>query len=118
MGRQRGSLILYAVLALAILATLSGIAYKIRESGKDAVRAELQPKLDSCQADIKRQNDAVEALRAESAKKQATTAAALVKAEKKAKVWDDQAKRLTAVLATRKPTDATDCKAAWQEIRK
>ena len=33
-------MILYAVLALAILGTLSGIAYKIRESGKDAVRVE------------------------------------------------------------------------------
>ena len=39
--RQRGfGLIVYAVLALAILGTLSGIAYKIRESGKDSVRLE------------------------------------------------------------------------------
>lgn len=37
---QRGSIIIYTVLALAILATLSGIAYKIRESGKDAIRLE------------------------------------------------------------------------------
>lgn len=40
MTRQRGSIIIYAVLALAILAMLSGIAYKIRESGKDAIRLE------------------------------------------------------------------------------
>ena len=38
--RQRGSILLYAILALAILAALSGIAYKIRESGKDAIRVE------------------------------------------------------------------------------
>lgn len=38
--QQRGSLLLYGLLTLAILATLSGIAYKIRESGKDAIRAE------------------------------------------------------------------------------
>lgn len=38
---QRGfGLIAYLVLGLAILATLSGIAYKIRESGKDAIRLE------------------------------------------------------------------------------
>ena len=37
---QRGSILLYAVLALAILGVLSGIGYKIRESGKDAVRVE------------------------------------------------------------------------------
>ena len=34
-------IIVYAVLALAILGTLSGIAYKIRESGKESVRLEV-----------------------------------------------------------------------------
>ena len=38
--KQRGSILLYLVLGLAILATLSGIAWKIRESGKDAIRVE------------------------------------------------------------------------------
>ena len=39
--RQRGfGLIVYAVLALAILGTLAGIGYKIRESGKESVRLE------------------------------------------------------------------------------
>ena len=38
--KQRGSILLYLVLGLAILATLSGIAWKIRESGKDAIRLE------------------------------------------------------------------------------
>ena len=37
---QRGSILLYAVLALTILGALSGIAWKIRESGKDSVRVE------------------------------------------------------------------------------
>ena len=41
MNRQSGfGLIAYLVLGLAILATLSGIAWKIRESGKDAIRLE------------------------------------------------------------------------------
>ena len=40
MRRQRGSILLYAVAAIAILGILSGIAYKIRESGKDAIRLE------------------------------------------------------------------------------
>ena len=40
-GKQCGfTLIAYALVALAVLGTLSGIAYKIRESGKDSVRAE------------------------------------------------------------------------------
>ena len=39
--RQRGfGLIVYAVLALAILGTLAGIGYKIREGGKESVRLE------------------------------------------------------------------------------
>lgn len=38
---QRGfSLLAYGLVALAVLVTLSGIAWKIRESGKDAVRVE------------------------------------------------------------------------------
>lgn len=40
---QRGfiaSILLYGILAVAILAILSGLAYKIRESGKDAIRLE------------------------------------------------------------------------------
>ena len=41
MSRTRGfGIIVYLVLALAILAMLSGIAWKIRESGKDAIRVE------------------------------------------------------------------------------
>ena len=39
--KQRGfGLIIYAVLALAILGTLGGIGYSIRKAGMDAVRAE------------------------------------------------------------------------------
>ena len=38
---QRGfSLLAYGLMALVVLVLLSGIAYKIRESGKDAVRVE------------------------------------------------------------------------------
>ena len=40
MGRQRGQILLYLLAGIAALAMLSGIAYKIRESGKDAVRLE------------------------------------------------------------------------------
>ena len=34
------NLLLYGVIALAILGTIGGIGYKVRESGKDAVRVE------------------------------------------------------------------------------
>ena len=37
---ERGSIILYGLIALAVLGTLSGISWKIRESGKDAIRVE------------------------------------------------------------------------------
>ena len=42
MRPARGSILLYLALGLAILVVLSGLAYKIRESGKDAVRLEWQ----------------------------------------------------------------------------
>ena len=40
MKSEGGSIILYGLIALAVLGTLSGIAYKIRESGKESVRLE------------------------------------------------------------------------------
>ena len=33
-------------------------------------------------------------------------------------VWTDNALRLQAILVNRKPTDAKDCKSAWETIRK
>lgn len=39
-NHETGQIVLYLVLALAILATLAGLAYKIRESGKESVRLE------------------------------------------------------------------------------
>ena len=119
---QRGfGLIIYAVLALGILGTLAGIGYSIRKAGADAVRAELQPKLDECAAAVQRQNDAIARLHEEAAKKQAAAAQALAKASQKARVWEDNAARLRAVLtAPRKAGEAapTSCEAAWKEIRK
>ena len=119
---QKGfGLIIYAVLALAILGTLAGIGYSIRKAGADAVRAELQPKLDACAAAVQRQNDALAALKAEAEKKQAAASKALAGATQKARIWEDNAARLRAVLtAPRKAGEAapTSCEAAWVEIRK
>ena len=89
-------------------------------------------RLHSCQADsaslksqvtvmgsqIAEQNRAVESLRVDSIRKQAQSAQALAKAEGRAKVWDEQAKRLQAALTSRKPTDSKECKDAWAELRK
>ena len=111
----------YGLLALGILGMLGGIVYKIREGGYDKARAELLPQLEACKASVAAQNAALEALRAEGAKKQARAAQALAKASESAKVWEDNAARLRAVLtAPRKAGDAapTSCEAAWREIRK
>ena len=120
--RQRGfGLIVYAVLALGILGALGGIGYSIRKAGADAVRADLQPKIDACQASIEAQNAALEALRKAQAEKAARAAQALATASQKARVWEDNAARLRAVLtAPRKAGEAvpTSCDAAWAEIRK
>ena len=58
------SLIIYGVIALGILGALGGFVYKEREAGANKVRAELQPKLDACQASVEAQNKAVAALKA------------------------------------------------------
>jgi hypothetical protein len=79
-------------------------------------RAEDQAKITVLGERIKEQNRAVEALAAESARKQATSAQALRKAEERAKVWDGQARRLTALLTAPKPEGA-GCQEAWTAIR-
>ena len=68
------------------------------------------------EAAIAEQNRAVEALQAEGVAKQQEAAQALRKAEERAKVWDGQAKRLTALLTAPKPEGA-GCKDAWAAIR-
>ena len=103
---------LYAAAAIAFAAV--GAYAKIEHSGKLAAQAQVAER----DARIEQQNQAVEQLKADSDRKAAAGAVALRKAEGVAKVWTDQALRLQAVLTNRKPTDAKDCKSAWEEIRK
>jgi len=105
------------VIALAILGAALGLqTYRLHSCQAELAGARAQVMVMGAQ--IKEQNRAVEALQAAGAKKQAESAAALLKAEGRARVWDEQAKRLTAILTTRKPDGPKDCAAAWAEIRK
>lgn len=104
------TILLYGFLALALM---GGIGYGytvVKDSGRDEVRAELQPKLTACQTQI-------QSLADETARKQAASVQALRKAEGKAKVWEDNAALLRKALTSRKPTDPQDCKSAWETIR-
>ena len=119
------SLLMYGLLALAIIGGVSGLVYEERKAGGDKVRAELQPKLTACEGlrdtlgkQIIAQNDAVKAMEAAGAAKAADAAKALTAAEGRAKVWTDNATRLQAALTARKPDGPKDCSAAWAEIRK
>ena len=80
-------------------------------------RAADQAKITVLGAQIAEQNRAVEALQAAGVAKAKEAAKALAKAEGRARVWDDQAKRLTALLTAPKPQGA-GCREAWAEIRK
>lgn len=121
MRRQSGfGLLVYGLLALAILGALGGIGYSIRKAGYDAAEAKYLPQIEQCHGEIKRQNDAVAALKAESDRKQARAAQALAGATQRARTWEDNAARLRAVLtAPRKAGEAapTTCEAAWATIR-
>ena len=113
-------IIIYAVLALGILGTLAGIGYSIRKAGADAVRAELEPKLQACADAVKAQNDALAALKAAADAKAKAAAHALAGATQRARTWEDNAARLRAVLTAPRPAGEpapTDCKAAWDTIR-
>ena len=80
-------------------------------------RAEDQARITVLGAQLAEQNRAVEALQAAGAAKAKEAAEALRKAEGRARVWDDQARRLTAILTSPKPPGA-GCREAWAEIRK
>ena len=106
---------------LALVAALTAFVAYERKAGADKVRAELAPKLAACAGEIAKQNEALAALAKVQAEKQAKAAQALAGATKKARVWEDNAAKLRAVLtAPRKAGEAvpTDCKAAWDEIRR
>src|SRR3990167_8743515 len=91
------------VIALAILGAAVGVqTYRLNSCQAELAGAQAQVLVMSAQ--IKEQNRAVEALQAAGSKKQAESAAALRKAEGRARVWDDQARRLSAILMNRKPS--------------
>ena len=58
------NLLLYGFLALAILGTLGGIGYKVRESGKDAIRVEWQQANAAAQQKAETERQRQDALRA------------------------------------------------------
>lgn len=99
---------------MALVIALLGAGVKIEHSGKVAAQAQVAER----DAKIEQQNQAVEQLKTDSDRKAAEGAKALAKAEGVAKVWTDNALRLQNVLINRKPTDAKDCKSAWETIRK
>ena len=106
-----------AGIAIAFCLAFGGVqTWRLHSCQADAAAVKAQVTVLGAQ--IGEQNRAVEALQAAGVAKAKESAQALAKAEGRAKVWDEQAKRLQAALTGRKPTDATDCKAAWQEIRK
>ena len=111
------SLILYAVIFLAVAGVIGGAYHTVKKSGYTEAEAEYKPKLDQCTGEIEKQNAAVAALAAESARKAQAASQALAKAKVSAKVWEDDAARLRAALTGRKPSDPQDCKAAWATIR-
>ena len=105
-----------AAIALALALAWGGLQTYRLGACQDEVSA-AQQTIGALGEQISAQNQAVEALKAESARRLATSAQALRKAEDRARVWDEQAKRLSAALTARKPDGPQDCKAAWAELR-
>ena len=106
-----------AAIALALALAWGGLQTWRLDRCQGEVAA-AQQTIGTLGGDLKAQNAAVESLRAEGIRKQATAAVALRKAEDRARVWDADAARLRAALTARKPTDSKECKDAWAELRK
>ena len=110
---------------LALVTALTAFVAYERKAGADKVRAELQPKLTACQnyskgleGRITEQNAAVDKLAKDGAAKAKAASQAIAKATEGAKVWEDNAARLRAVLTARKPDGDKTCTGAWVEIKK
>jgi len=124
--RESGfTLIAYGLIALAVLGALGGISYKIRESGKDAVRLELQPKLDACRqftetlsAQLRAQNEAVAALEAAGKAKVAETSKRLKEAAKSTQAARSEAERLRVLAQGNSALGACPAGEAVKEIRR
>lgn len=109
------SLILYAVIFLAVAGAIGGAYSTVKKSGYTEAVNEYQPKLDAAQQQIKAQNEAVEKLRQEASRKASEGARALKDATARGKVWEDNALRLQAAIQRK---DApSDCGSAWRDIR-
>ena len=104
-------------IALAILGSIAGLVGYERKAGADAVRAELQPKLDSCTAAVQQQNAAVAALKATSDAKIAAASKGLARAAQEGAAARTEAERLR--VAAKAGGAPTSCPAgqAVQEIR-
>lgn len=115
--RQRGfmlpgGLLAYGIVGLAIIATLAGVAWKIRQAGYAAAVEDYRPKLEACakRADalegaLATQERAVQALKAEGDARVAKAAEGLRRAVTEAQGARSEAARLRALAGTlREPT--------------
>lgn len=123
--KQRGfiqlSMMGWAAIAAGVVILGLGMALTVQSARLDTCQADkvkLEAQAKILGAQIAEQNRAVSALAAAGAAKTAAGVKALAAADKKAKVWEDNALRLQTILTNRKPTDPQDCKTALQEIRK
>ena len=112
------NLLAYGLIALAILGSIAGLVGYERKAGADAVRAELQPQIESCKAAVAQQNAAVAALEATSKAKIAAASKGLAKAATATAAARTEAERLR--VAAKAGGAPTSCPAgqAVAEIRK
>ena len=112
------NLILYAVLALAVMGMIGTGVYKVKQWGGNEVRAELQPQIDSCHAAVQKQNDAVAALKAEGDRRIAAATKGVAKAQEGTKKARTEAERLRVLAGTQ--AEPSSCPAAQgvAEVRK
>ena len=108
----------YGLIALAILGSVAGLVGYERKAGGDAVRAELQPQIESCKAAVAQQNAAVAALKATSDAKIAQASKGLAKAAQEGKAARSEAERLRALAKAPAAPSACAAGDAVAEVRK
>ncbi len=108
----------YLIAGIVLLGGITGFIAMERKAGGDAVRATLQPKIDKCEGELTKANDAAKAVQAEGERRIAAASAGVARARKEAAGAVSEAERLRGLAGGKAPASACPAASAVADIRK
>jgi hypothetical protein len=115
------SLVIYAVMFLAVAGVVGGAYHTVKKSGYAEAEAEFKPKLEACTSEVQKANDAALAVKAEGDRRIAQASKGVAKARQEAKGAISEAEGLRGLAKAPTPPSASGscpAAAAVAEVRK